>query len=150
MPLSDFQRVVALLIAANRGPDSHIAGGAVLNRGIDGVRISDDLDIFQDSEQSLITSVEADEMVLRKAGYAINWLSRQGTFRRAIVSHETDPSGSTGQPVGSGRPKNYGRRDIRPMMRSRASNRRLIFRDLRALHRGRIRRKLMFSKPSVK
>ena len=33
MPLTEFQRGVARLIAVNRSPESHMAGGAVLNRG---------------------------------------------------------------------------------------------------------------------
>ncbi len=32
MPLTAFQRVVARLLAAHRNPDSHLAGGAVINR----------------------------------------------------------------------------------------------------------------------
>ena len=48
MPLTDFQKGVAPLIAANRTPESHIAGGTVINRGETGLRISDDLDIFHD------------------------------------------------------------------------------------------------------
>ncbi len=40
MPLTDFQKGVARLIAANRTPESHVAGGAVINRGEAGLRIS--------------------------------------------------------------------------------------------------------------
>ena len=49
MPLTDFQKGVARLIATNRKPESHIAGGAVLNRGEAALRISNDLDIFHDA-----------------------------------------------------------------------------------------------------
>ena len=48
MPLTDFQKGIARLIAANRTPESHVAGGAVINRGETGLRISDDLDVFHD------------------------------------------------------------------------------------------------------
>ena len=48
MPLTDFQRGVARLIAANRTPEGHVAGGAVINRGDAGLRISEDLGIFHD------------------------------------------------------------------------------------------------------
>jgi hypothetical protein len=51
MPLTDFQRGVARLIAANRKPESHIAGGAVINRGESALCISKDLDIFQDASE---------------------------------------------------------------------------------------------------
>ena len=48
MPLTPFQSGVARVIAVNRTPESHIAGGAVINRGPTGLRVSDDLDIFYD------------------------------------------------------------------------------------------------------
>jgi hypothetical protein len=48
MPLTDFQKAVVRLIAANRKLESHIAGGAVINRGESALRISNDIDIFHD------------------------------------------------------------------------------------------------------
>src|SRR4029453_3041000 len=56
MPLTPFQREVARVIAANHNPESHIAGGAVINRGDSGLRISDDLDIFHDVAASVAAS----------------------------------------------------------------------------------------------
>lgn len=32
MPLTPFQRAIARTLAANRNPDSHLAGGAMVNR----------------------------------------------------------------------------------------------------------------------
>ena len=71
MPLTDFQRGVAHLIAANRKPESHVAGGAVLNRDA-GLHISDDLDIFHDLltvgqnvPETVGACAEADEHLLR-------------------------------------------------------------------------------------
>jgi hypothetical protein len=97
MPLTDFQRGVARLIAANRKPESHIAGGAVLNRGEDGLRISDDLDIFHDQladgqniAEIVNASAEADERVLTAAGYSVDWLTRREGFLRAFVSRNND------------------------------------------------------------
>ena len=46
---------VARLIATNRKPESHIAGGAVINRGESALRISKDLDIFQDTAEIVAT-----------------------------------------------------------------------------------------------
>ena len=60
MPLTPFQREIARLLAKHRNPESYVAGGAVINRGTDGVRISDDLDIFHDLAASVATSAEAD------------------------------------------------------------------------------------------
>src|SRR5208282_410560 len=48
MPLTPFQKGVARVLIANRTPESHIAGGAVINRAETGLRFSDDLDIFHD------------------------------------------------------------------------------------------------------
>ena len=62
------------LIAANRTPESHIAGGAVINRGETGLRISDDLDIFHDVLEGgptaagmVAANADADERLLREA-----------------------------------------------------------------------------------
>jgi hypothetical protein len=93
MPLTDFQKGVARLIAANRKPESHIAGGAVINRGEAGLRISDDLDIFHDvpeggrrAAEIVAARAEADERLLREAGYSVEWTTRTEGFFRAIVS----------------------------------------------------------------
>ena len=59
MPLTPYQREVAQLLAKHRNPESHVAGGAVINRGEVGVRISDDLDIFHDLAAAVAASAEA-------------------------------------------------------------------------------------------
>jgi hypothetical protein len=86
MPLTDFQQAVARLIAANRKPESHIAGGAVINRGESALRISNDLDIFQDAAEIVAAYAEADERLLKEAGYSVDWETRRDGFFRAIVS----------------------------------------------------------------
>jgi hypothetical protein len=50
MPLTAFKNAVVRILLANRTPESHLAGGAVLNRSDAAVRYSDDLDIFHDTE----------------------------------------------------------------------------------------------------
>ena len=86
MPLTEFQKGVARLIAANRTPESHIAGGAVINRGESALRVSKDLDIFQDAAEIVAPCAEADERLLREAGYSVAWETcRVGLFR-AVVS----------------------------------------------------------------
>jgi len=84
MPLTDFQRGVARLIAVNRRPESHVAGGAVINRGDGALRISNDLDIFHDSvtiaqNSADLASVyaEVDAELLRKSGYSVEWQFRR-------------------------------------------------------------------------
>jgi hypothetical protein len=95
MPLTDFQKGVARVIAANREPESHIAGGAVINRGEAALRTSDDLDIFHDAfgrgrdAASIVAAyAELDERSLIDSGYSVEWIHRSGHFFRAIVSRD--------------------------------------------------------------
>ena len=90
MPLTPFQREVARLLAANRNPESHVAGGAVINRGPTGLRISDDLDIFHDAAKSVAASAEADERALRTAGCDITWTLREPAIIQAEVTRGGD------------------------------------------------------------
>jgi hypothetical protein len=71
MPLSKLQSHVLCVLAAGRSPDSYIAGGVALNR--EGPRFSDDIDIFQDSEQRLEAAAIADEKALTEAGLKLTW-----------------------------------------------------------------------------
>lgn len=92
MPLTEFQRCVALIIARNRTPESHIAGGAVINRGPTGVRISEDLDIFHDNAANIAAivaaSADADAKALIEAGYAVAWFQRGEGKMRAEVTRD--------------------------------------------------------------
>ncbi len=63
MPLTKLQSHALRILAADRSPDSYIAGDAALNR--DGPRFSNDIDIFQDSEDRMATV--ADHNVLATA-----------------------------------------------------------------------------------
>jgi hypothetical protein len=97
MPLTDFQIGVARTIAANRRPESHVAGGAVLNRGEAGLRISNDIDIFhdvvstvQDVTEYVKVSAESDERLLMEAGYSVEWKFRGPGHLRAIVSRRNE------------------------------------------------------------
>lgn len=71
MPLTKLQSHVLRLLAAERSPDSYIAGGVAINR--DGPRFSGDIDIFQDTEQRLQAAAEADEKTLIAAGLKLSW-----------------------------------------------------------------------------
>jgi hypothetical protein len=97
MPLTEFQREVARVISPNRGLESHLAGGAVLNRAVGGLRTSEDLDIFHDAfgagrdAASIVASyAEADSQSLLAAGYQVEWLQRSGGFMRAVVRRGDD------------------------------------------------------------
>lgn len=77
MPISKFQSDVLRLLAAQRSPDSYIAGGIAINR--DGPRFSEDVDIFHDSVERQDAAVAADEAALATAGYILSWPPRQRT-----------------------------------------------------------------------
>ncbi len=85
MPLSDIQAQVLHRIAANRSPDSYLAGATVINRGDESPRFSQDLDFFHDMEDSVAQSAEQDAVTLRDAGYRLEWLLRAPTFHRAVI-----------------------------------------------------------------
>ena len=85
MPLSSIQADVLRLIAANRSPDSYVAGATVLHRAEDTPRYSADLDLFHDLEESVARSAEADAAALGTAGHELSWLLRTPTFHRAMV-----------------------------------------------------------------
>lgn len=85
MPLTQFQREVARILAANRNPESYLAGGAVINRGDSGLRYSSDLDIFHDAAASVATSATADEQALRAAGCeVVRTLSIEGMVKAEV------------------------------------------------------------------
>ena len=69
VPISNFQSGVLKALAAQRSPDSYIAGGVPINRT--GPRFSADVDIFHDSENRLQTAVQADLAALAAAGYEV-------------------------------------------------------------------------------
>ena len=90
MPLSPFQRAVILLLAANRNPESHAGGGAVINRSDQSPRFSSDIDLFHDAAESVAVSAAADAAVLAANGYAVAWLLEQPYLRRARVGRGGD------------------------------------------------------------
>ena len=85
MPLSEVQGRVLRLLAANRSPESYLAGATVLHQGENTPRYSLDLDYFHDLADSVATSGETDAVTLQAAGYTVTWLLRTPTFHRAVV-----------------------------------------------------------------
>jgi hypothetical protein len=88
MPISDIQDRVLRCIAANRSPESYLAGATVLHRDRRSPRYSQDLDFFHDIEDSVAVCAQKDADTLRDAGYAVAWLLRTPSFHRAVVSVE--------------------------------------------------------------
>ena len=83
MPLTDIQRRVMKTLAPFRSEASYVAGGAALNRGW--LRLSDDVDIFQEMRTGLQTAVEPELQALRKAGMDIDLVVNTPETVEAIV-----------------------------------------------------------------
>ena len=88
MPLTPIQTRALRTIAANRSPDSYLAGATVLHRERDTPRFSGDLDLFHDLADSVALCAEADATTLREAGFELKWLLRTPAFYRAVLSAE--------------------------------------------------------------
>jgi hypothetical protein len=71
LPLTKLQSHVLRVLAAERSPDSYVAGGVAINR--EGPRFSGDIDIFQDTEQRLEAAAQADAKALTDAGLKFSW-----------------------------------------------------------------------------
>lgn len=76
MALTSFQREVCRLLAQNRGAGSgYVAGAAALNTLLGGARLSDDVDVFHDTETAVAVSWTADRQTLAQNGFTIRPLS---------------------------------------------------------------------------
>ena len=90
MPITQFQRTVLRLLAANRAPDSYVAGATVINRAEDSPRFSADVDIFNDPAVSVQVCAGIDISTLRQNGYGVKMLTEQRGFVRCIASRDSD------------------------------------------------------------
>ena len=90
MPLAEVRARVLKVIAANRSPDSYLAGATVLHQAEDTPRFSQDLGLFHDREESVALCAEADAATLREAGCELKWLLRTPSFYLAVVSVEDE------------------------------------------------------------
>ena len=96
MPLSEFQKTVLAVLATNRSPESHFAGGIIANATDASPRYSRDFDIFHEVAAEVVRASEADIDSLRRAHFSVEpaprfdeW-TREATFRTARVR---SPSG---------------------------------------------------------
>jgi hypothetical protein len=86
MPLGLFELEVLRLLAANRNPDSYVAGATVLNQDPASPRTSKDVDVFHDTVESLAESADRDFATLQAAGFEVIEAGRRhDAFRRALV-----------------------------------------------------------------
>ncbi len=92
MALTDFQRTVCRLIAANRVErgESYVAGGTALNLLAGGTRISRDIDIFHDTNAALDAAWANDRALLAANGYDIRPLRERPAYVEAIVAKGGD------------------------------------------------------------
>lgn len=86
MPLRPIQRHVAQLLAGNRSPESHLAGGAGLHRAEGSIRFSHDLDYFNDREELVAAAFAQDRATLVAGGFEVASELNQPGYIRAIVS----------------------------------------------------------------
>jgi hypothetical protein len=86
VPLSSIQTEILRLLAANRDPESYVAGAAPLNR--DAPRISDDIDVFHDREERVAAAALTDTQTLAAAGYSVAWLRQLPLLYTAEVTRE--------------------------------------------------------------
>ncbi|MCG5481802.1 nucleotidyl transferase AbiEii/AbiGii toxin family protein [Sinorhizobium alkalisoli] len=70
MALTQIQKDIMASIASNRSDSSYIAGGLVLN--MDWPRVSDDIDIFHDTDEEIGSAADADIEKLRADGFKVS------------------------------------------------------------------------------
>ena len=87
MPLTDYQRRVCRILAAERVAkgERYVAGGAALNELLKSARLSHDVDLFHDTREAVLASWVSDRKELEKAGYHVNPLREFPTFVEAEV-----------------------------------------------------------------
>lgn len=92
MALSDLQRIVCRLLAANRisSGESYVADGAALNELIGASRLSRDVDLFHDTSEALEASWRADRELLEKNGFAVRILRERAGLIEAEIDDGTD------------------------------------------------------------
>ena len=92
MALSEYQRGICQLIAANRraNGESYVAGGVALSTLLNTPRLSRDIGLFHDTDAALITSWVADRQLLQTAGYSVAVVRETAAFVEAVVSRHDE------------------------------------------------------------
>ncbi|MCI0684335.1 MAG: nucleotidyl transferase AbiEii/AbiGii toxin family protein [Gemmataceae bacterium] len=93
MPLTPLQSQVLSLLAVHRTPESHVAGGAAINRGGQSPRYSSDLDFFHDTAEVVRICAERDADVLERNGYQVTWLLRNPYLWQARIRKDDEAIG---------------------------------------------------------
>jgi hypothetical protein len=87
MALTDYQRGIIALLAAQRieRQESYLAGGAALTVATASPRLSQDIDLFHDTQEALLSTWEDDRRILSSGGYRIEVKRQYPTFVEAFV-----------------------------------------------------------------
>jgi hypothetical protein len=87
MALTDYQRGILALLAANRleRQEGYLAGGAALTEATKSPRLSRGLDLFHDTRDALLATWDEDRRILSSGGYGIEVRRQLPAFIEAIV-----------------------------------------------------------------
>lgn len=92
MALTPFQRRICVLLAEQRkrSGESYVAGGAALNELLGGRRVSQDVDLFHDTEEALAATWASDRATLTAAGLRVSVTREAPSFVQAEVGDGAD------------------------------------------------------------
>ena len=92
MPLTEFQRSVCRLIAAERiaNGESYVAGGAALNAVLNAARVSRDIDLFHDTRDALHETWQADRELLESNGFTLDVIRERESFVEVLIRKGSD------------------------------------------------------------
>lgn len=92
MALTEFQRTVCRLIAANRldQGEAYVAGGVALNLLAGGRRVSRDIGLFHDTLEALEVTWQADRTLLESDGYELRSIHERPGYVDAVVGKGQD------------------------------------------------------------
>jgi len=90
MAATPFQRTICRLLAKQRieSGESYVAGGVALGEATASTRLSQDIDLFHDSQEAVSTGWEGDRALLEDAGFGLNPLRERPSFVEALVERD--------------------------------------------------------------
>lgn len=93
MAVTRFQSEVLKLIARSRirNGETYVAGGLALNHQLRRPRVSEDIDVFNNSYDALVSAADADRAVLKNAGYNVE-LKRERDYIVEVTVARGDES----------------------------------------------------------
>jgi hypothetical protein len=92
MALTALQVAILRLLSERRmrSGESYVAGGVALNHVLQAPRLSQDIDLFHDTDQALLQSWQDDRELLRGAGYSVEVVHEAPGFIDAEVGRDRD------------------------------------------------------------